>query len=1293
MPSRRSSVRTFQPTQVERFDDQFWPIMMALCITATILAATIVTLMAGFWMWVSLMILPAAIAVLTFALRFIDSKRLRRSIQLAMILSLAAHCGFLIFAKKTSIFEGFLVQANKDATVVKQQRVIQISQQVQTLPWMDENPVPSPDVPQPTPQKQAKIDTATARPQPAAVTSQTPTENPQLVRSQKPSETVPRLGKNLSRLSRQTENNQPKSSQQVAMAKPAATQPNRTSRPGSKSEAKENSTSASMNAAKPELQPQAEPDRIAERPKPDSSRPTRATQPSSDPAPARVARNERPETPATRTTPARAARTTTTSPRVDAEAPRKSLAAPIAASQPESPRAASRPSDRANLERRTQSSETPTVAKLQRPKPATSPTRQRSQSQPERRQTTSSIASRQPTSKPTRATTTGPKPATPQLVQRPRPANTAKATSGVAEMNPQPTALQRSTNGTSGVGRTANLDRNTGSRQSSAMTPSDSMRRREQTTRQSNPNALALREKSQVPRAAAAKEIPSMVNRPDSVPVASQPATDSPAELTASSSASLTQSNADARKSETSVAKGSGSVDLGPQKIVSETVSERVEGGGQPDIQPRPATRQASARGDAGAAEPNIVADMMAETTTDDGGSSADRVASDTPIPDATADTLSERTGQMAASGAPMPSDNSRDDRLNTMESDLADASPGRTNRDSDADEDEDDEERQRREAARALARNARRLAGSEGPTIESEIEFAAGPSGQTDGQMASAPSAEIGDSVAGDSMDQPQANGDQGQGLAAKTSNNRETTTEFEDSEGSGRQGADRGQSATEVAANPSSRVGPSRRMSNAEPGFQGSDQPEIAGQPQSAQAGQGTANQINDSQNIANLQPTAPAGMSLKIEATPGPAGIGNEVQEDPGIDSRRASRESPAIQSRSESRFRKQDIGGVPSVSSAPVIAKDAFRTRNQPSRSASGPKTEEAIEFGLAFLARQQQQDGSWTLHGITEDRKEGVKRVNSDSAATGLAILAFQGAGYNHKEFKYAGQVQSGIDWLVQNQKVTGELYIDSDNYSDGAARFYSHGIATLALAEAYGMTQDEDLRLPVQLALDYIADTQHQRLGGWRYRTGSESDTSVTGWMMMAMQSGKLAGLETDDETWLGIRRWLRMAESPTQQHLFRYNPEALDQPETRHGRDPSPCMTAVGLLMNVYLGWDRLDPRLTDGGEYLLQHLPDDSTITKRDTYYWYYATQIVRHIGGEAWQQWHGKLHPLLIGSQIRNNGNQSNPMAGSWDPINPVPDRWGAQAGRLYVTAMNLLSLEVDYRLLPLHDDTVD
>ena len=83
---------------------------------------------------------------------------------------------------------------------------------------------------------------------------------------------------------------------------------------------------------------------------------------------------------------------------------------------------------------------------------------------------------------------------------------------------------------------------------------------------------------------------------------------------------------------------------------------------------------------------------------------------------------------------------------------------------------------------------------------------------------------------------------------------------------------------------------------------------------------------------------------------------------------------------------------------------------------------------------------------------------------SDTAATGLALLAFQGAGYHHREFRYASRMQQAVDWLIENQKSTGEFYIEADTDSNNFARLYSHAIATLALTEAYGMTQDETLR-------------------------------------------------------------------------------------------------------------------------------------------------------------------------------------------------------------------------------------
>ena len=114
-------------------------------------------------------------------------------------------------------------------------------------------------------------------------------------------------------------------------------------------------------------------------------------------------------------------------------------------------------------------------------------------------------------------------------------------------------------------------------------------------------------------------------------------------------------------------------------------------------------------------------------------------------------------------------------------------------------------------------------------------------------------------------------------------------------------------------------------------------------------------------------------------------------------------------------------------------------------------------------------------------------------------------------------------------------------------------------------------------------------------------------------------------------------------------------------------------------------------------GADHLLNNLPEMGSPGHRppvatlgnplrDTYYWYYATQVMFHMKGEHWEQWNERLHPLLVDTQL-----STGPMAGSWDPRAPVPDRWGPHAGRVYVTTMNLLSLEVYYRHLPLYEST--
>ncbi len=389
----------------------------------------------------------------------------------------------------------------------------------------------------------------------------------------------------------------------------------------------------------------------------------------------------------------------------------------------------------------------------------------------------------------------------------------------------------------------------------------------------------------------------------------------------------------------------------------------------------------------------------------------------------------------------------------------------------------------------------------------------------------------------------------------------------------------------------------------------------------------------------------------------------------------------------------RFKRPELGGPGRIRGAVPIPLPAFKQRLRRNEDptgqdadmlgALGPKTEDAIEAGLLFLAKYQREDGSWRL----EDFGEEVE-IRSSTAATALALLSFQGAGYTHEQFKHQDTCRRGLQWLQSVQTKDGDLYQKMDAKSDGNAWLYSHAIATLALCEAYGMTQDASIRDNAQAAVDFLIKSQDKNAGGWRYIPGVGSDTSVTGWCMMALKSAELAGLKVPAPTFGLIKKWLDNSEAGAREKfLYRYNWQA-NTPQSQHGRIPTPVMTSVGLLMRLYLGWRRDNPDMIRGSDWLLQRPPSEGTEAAplRDTYYWYYASQVMFHMGGDRWKQWYSHLYPLLIERQ-----QTSGEFAGSWEPNGKIPDAWGRFAGRLYVTTLNLLSLEVYYRHLPIYEAT--
>ena len=244
------------------------------------------------------------------------------------------------------------------------------------------------------------------------------------------------------------------------------------------------------------------------------------------------------------------------------------------------------------------------------------------------------------------------------------------------------------------------------------------------------------------------------------------------------------------------------------------------------------------------------------------------------------------------------------------------------------------------------------------------------------------------------------------------------------------------------------------------------------------------------------------------------------------------------------------------------------------------------TEAAVARGLTWLARNQRRDGSWSLTGPYDNGSQ----VENRTAATAMALLAFQGAGNTHLEGQHKDQVARGWQWLSKQQDDEGDFW-KGGTYNH---RLYSQAQATIAVCELYGMSRDAALRSPAQLAINYAVKSQG-RHGGWRYQPGDESDTSVTGWFVMALQSGLMAGLTVPSPTLDRISEYLDTVASDGGS-LYSYRP----------GQAATPSMTAEALLCRQYLGWRRDDPRLVAGVAYLGKNPME---WDQQDVYYWYYA------------------------------------------------------------------------------------
>lgn len=359
-------------------------------------------------------------------------------------------------------------------------------------------------------------------------------------------------------------------------------------------------------------------------------------------------------------------------------------------------------------------------------------------------------------------------------------------------------------------------------------------------------------------------------------------------------------------------------------------------------------------------------------------------------------------------------------------------------------------------------------------------------------------------------------------------------------------------------------------------------------------------------------------------------------------------------------------------------------------------------QESIDLALAWLAAHQDPSGSWKPDEYVQQaldpnlpKATGQGEAWHELGITSLVLLAFLNQGHSPVAGDYQVQVQKGLQWLLREQHPKTRAHPKAPaglfGHPDDTHVLYHHAMATLALTEACRQLQGTPaLRVAVEKAVQVIHQARNP-YGVWRYslEPNGDGDTSLAGWLSYALIAAESLGIPRVPEAEKGVLGWIReMTDSNTGRTGYSHGngggpggrPPRMAEHVQLFPAEKSESCTALALA--VQMAWT--DPlaavvrrdhpdfeRMQRQVNLLLSVLPvwdlDGGGI---DTYYWYWGSQAMAQWGGREREQWHKALDAVLLKHQ-RKDGN----FRGSWDPVGP----WGLAAGRLYSTAISVLSLE--------------
>ena len=338
-----------------------------------------------------------------------------------------------------------------------------------------------------------------------------------------------------------------------------------------------------------------------------------------------------------------------------------------------------------------------------------------------------------------------------------------------------------------------------------------------------------------------------------------------------------------------------------------------------------------------------------------------------------------------------------------------------------------------------------------------------------------------------------------------------------------------------------------------------------------------------------------------------------------------------------------------------------------------------RVDTSIERAVAWLAKQQQRDGSFPTVS------------SAQPAVTSLAVLAMMAAGHEPRGSKHSEAIERALNFVLQTQRDSGlfsfvKPVVPVTNWHQAThAAMYNHAIAGLMLSESYGMTPQENIaKLTTAIEKGLRFTYQQQRRpgpfkvddGGWRYlkylnvKGQSEADLSVTGWHLMFMRSATNAGFDVPTERIKASEAYVRRC-FDEERGAFLYGVHNLD-------RSTSRGMVGAGILSMAMVG--QHETKIAKkAGDWLLQHPVSqyNKSTGGNDRFHYgvHYASHGMYQLGGDYWRKFYPTMADTLLSGQL---------PSGAW-PRDSTSD--GA-FGKVYTTAMAVLSLTPPYQVLPIY-----